>query len=110
MCGQLRSDAGQDVRAQAEGLCRDWLRDRAGDLFFARGTRRTTSVSQARVAVDVQPIRAQSGGNHQETRRTVEHGSLGFGPNGPPGPGLACSDVDWIRLIDPVRLNLRKHA
>ena len=27
-----------------------------------------------------------------------------------PGPGLACSDVDWIRLIDPVRLNLRKHA
>ncbi|MEI9813735.1 MAG: hypothetical protein WDO18_14270 [Acidobacteriota bacterium] len=27
LCGQLRTDAGQDVRAQAEGLCRDWLCD-----------------------------------------------------------------------------------
>src|ERR1019366_9577199 len=31
LCGQLRSNAGQDVRAQAEGLCRNWLCDRAGD-------------------------------------------------------------------------------
>src|ERR1035438_197802 len=29
--GHLRSDAGKDVRAQVEGLCRDWLCDRAGD-------------------------------------------------------------------------------
>jgi hypothetical protein len=27
LCGQLRSDAGEDVRAQAEGLWRDWICD-----------------------------------------------------------------------------------
>src|ERR1700736_3792398 len=32
LCGQLRSDAGQDVRAQAEGLQHDWIRHRAGGL------------------------------------------------------------------------------
>ena len=31
LCGQLRSDAGKDVRTQVEGLCRDWLCDRTGD-------------------------------------------------------------------------------